>query len=42
VRPGGIGGTFAADERHPGRLKLTLGFDLPRGAYATLIVKRIT
>jgi tRNA pseudouridine13 synthase len=32
----------AADEQHRGRLKLTLRFDLPRGSYATLIVKRIT
>lgn len=40
--PAELRGTFAADERHPDRLKLTLGFDLPRGAYATLIVKRIT
>jgi tRNA pseudouridine13 synthase len=40
--PAELRGTFAEDERHPGRLKLTLGFDLPRGAYATLIVKRIT
>jgi tRNA pseudouridine13 synthase len=31
----------AADELHPGRQKLILSFDLPRGAYATLIVKRI-
>jgi tRNA pseudouridine13 synthase len=30
------------DETHPGRQKLTLNFDLPRGSYATLIVKRIT
>ncbi len=30
------------DEKHPGRQKLTLSFELPRGAYATLIVKRIT
>jgi tRNA pseudouridine13 synthase len=30
------------DERHPGRQKLVLGFELPRGSYATLIVKRIT
>jgi tRNA pseudouridine13 synthase len=40
--PTGLQGTFEADERHPGKLKLMLGFDLPRGAYATLIVKRIT
>jgi tRNA pseudouridine13 synthase len=31
-----------ADEHHPGRQKLTLAFELPRGAYATLVVKRIT
>jgi tRNA pseudouridine13 synthase len=30
------------DELHRGRRKLLLAFDLPRGAYATLIVKRIT
>jgi tRNA pseudouridine13 synthase len=30
------------DERNPGRRKLTLACDLPRGSYATLIVKRIT
>jgi tRNA pseudouridine13 synthase len=31
-----------ADETRSGRRKLTLRFDLPRGSYATLIVKRIT
>jgi tRNA pseudouridine13 synthase len=30
------------DERQPGRQQLRLGFDLPRGCYATLIIKRIT
>jgi tRNA pseudouridine13 synthase len=30
------------DERHPGRHQLVLAFELPRGAYATLIVKRIS
>jgi tRNA pseudouridine13 synthase len=30
---------FADDDRQPGRHKLTLAFDLPRGCYATLIVK---
>jgi tRNA pseudouridine13 synthase len=29
------------DERHPGRQKLFLAFELPRGSYATLVVKRI-
>jgi tRNA pseudouridine13 synthase len=28
-------------ERHPGREKLVLGFELPRGCYATLVVKRV-
>ena len=32
----------AADEKHPGKLKLTVRFVLPRGSYATLVVKRIT
>jgi tRNA pseudouridine13 synthase len=30
-----------ADERHPGGQKLLLAFELPRGSYATLILKRI-
>lgn len=29
------------DERHPGRQKLVLAFELPRGCYATLLVKRL-
>jgi tRNA pseudouridine13 synthase len=32
----------ARDELHPGKQKLTLTFELPRGSYATLVVKRIT
>jgi tRNA pseudouridine13 synthase len=32
----------ARDEEHPNKQKLTLRFDLPRGSYATLVVKRIT
>jgi tRNA pseudouridine13 synthase len=32
---------FAEDENHRGRDKLTLGFELPRGCYATLIVKAL-
>ncbi|CAN5888344.1 tRNA pseudouridine(13) synthase TruD [soil metagenome] len=30
------------DDLYPGRQKLLLGFELPKGAYATLLVKRIT
>ncbi|MCI0457013.1 MAG: tRNA pseudouridine(13) synthase TruD [Gemmataceae bacterium] len=31
-----------ADELHRGRSRLALAFELPRGAYATLLVKRVT
>lgn len=34
--------TLAPDDLHPGRRCLTLGFELPRGSYATLVVKRLT
>jgi tRNA pseudouridine13 synthase len=30
------------DELHPGRKRLTLAFELPRGSYATILVKRIS
>jgi len=30
------------DEMYPGRKKLLLKFDLPRGSYATILVKRLT
>jgi tRNA pseudouridine13 synthase len=32
----------AADELYPGRRKIQLSFELPRGSYATMLVKRIT
>jgi tRNA pseudouridine13 synthase len=32
----------ARDEEHARKRKLTLRFDLPRGCYATLVVKRVT
>ena len=32
---------MTGDERHAGRSKCTLRFTLPRGAYATMVVKRI-
>ena len=32
----------APDDLYPGRTKVTLRFDLPKGAYATLVVKRVT
>jgi tRNA pseudouridine13 synthase len=40
--PARIEGETSEDELHKGHLKLSLQFDLPRGSYATLIVKRIT
>jgi tRNA pseudouridine13 synthase len=40
--PGHLEGTVEPDEHHAGRRKLTLSFELPRGSYATLIVKRLT
>jgi tRNA pseudouridine13 synthase len=40
--PGQLTSAFAADALQPGRLALTLSFDLSRGCYATLLVKRIT
>ena len=40
--PEGLTHATAPDERHPGHDKLTLAFDLRRGSYATMIVKRVT
>jgi tRNA(Glu) U13 pseudouridine synthase TruD len=34
--------TRGDDELYPKRTRLTLVFELPRGAYATLVVKRLT
>ncbi len=31
----------ADDDRHAGRLKLAMSFELPKGSYATIIVKRV-
>jgi tRNA pseudouridine13 synthase len=39
--PRGVGAQQETDERHRGRQRLEVRFDLPRGAYATLVVKRI-
>jgi len=42
VRPEGLVVSAAADdELYPGKKKLQLGFFLPRGSYATLLVKRL-
>jgi tRNA pseudouridine13 synthase len=42
VRPEGLSSTSAPDELNKGRAKLTLRFDLPKGSYATMLVKRVT
>jgi len=39
--PGSLTSEFVADKR-PGRLQWRLSFDLPRGAYATLLIKAAT
>jgi tRNA pseudouridine13 synthase len=40
--PAHLSHTESADELYEGRRKLALTFELPRGAYATLVVKRVT
>lgn len=42
VRPAELKHESAADELYEGRRKLTLRFDLARGCYATILVKRLT
>ncbi len=43
VFPAGLGvESDAADELNDGRRRVTLRFDLPRGSYATIVVKRLT
>ena len=38
----GLESEVAADDLYPGREKLAMSFELPKGAYATLVVKRVT
>jgi tRNA pseudouridine13 synthase len=42
VRPANLTHAADSDDLNPGRRKLTLVFDLPRGSYATMLVKRVT
>ncbi len=42
VRPANLRHAAAPDDFHPGRHKLVLRFDLPKGSYATMLVKRVT
>ena len=42
MRPANLeAGEPGDDERYPGKLRLALSFSLPRGCYATLLVKRL-
>lgn len=41
ARPGGLAARDAADDLYPGKRKIALSFDLPRGAYATMLVRRL-
>jgi tRNA pseudouridine13 synthase len=41
VRPAGLSHEVGADELNAGGKKLALRFELPRGSYATMVVKRI-
>jgi tRNA pseudouridine13 synthase len=40
--PAGLTAEFGADELRSGRHKLVLAFELPRGCYATMVVKALT
>ena len=42
LRPDALAADPAPDDLNPGRRKVTLRFDLPRGCYATMVVKRLT
>jgi tRNA pseudouridine13 synthase len=42
VRPENLASLGENDEKHRTRKKLILRFDLPRGSYATMLVKRVT
>ena len=41
-QPANLSADAMPDERHHQRFKLVLRFDLPRGSYGTLVVKRVT
>lgn len=42
IQPRGLSIVTSSDELHPNRSKMTLSFELPRGSYATILVKRLT
>lgn len=42
VEPAALQAEATSDDLYPGRKKLALTFELPRGSYATILVKRLT
>ncbi|MEN9554142.1 MAG: tRNA pseudouridine synthase [Planctomycetota bacterium] len=42
IHPSNLDCSAETDELYPGRKKLRLNFELPRGSYATILVKRLT
>lgn len=42
IRPAALSHEAGPDDLNPGRRRLTLRFELPRGSYATMLVKRLT
>lgn len=42
VQPANLGWAVAHDELYAGQQRATVTFDLPRGAYATIVIKRLT
>jgi tRNA pseudouridine13 synthase len=42
LRPANLSHAVTSDELNAGRKKLLLKFDLPRGCYGTMVIKRIT
>jgi tRNA pseudouridine13 synthase len=41
IAPAGLKSTSGEDELNPGKRRLTLSFELPKGAYATILLKRL-
>jgi tRNA pseudouridine13 synthase len=41
MAPGGLTSSTADDELNRGRRKMTLSFELPKGSYATVLLKRL-
>jgi tRNA pseudouridine13 synthase len=41
IAPTGLSATPGQDELNPGRKKLVLSFELPKGSYATILIKRL-